>query len=177
MEDVNITEYPPRRMLVVIITCTISLILGLSMVTKGGKDMLDLIIEANTSWNILFIALLEVLFITWVYGADKFWDNIEEMGMKRRPCIKTYWIICWKFIAPSILIILVIASFVSDVIKTNQEIEDSKDKIIYNGLIRWLITLTSFGIILGFAIHEVIKRRRNNEELGTALLRPRLSTV
>ena len=164
-------------MLVVVITCIISLILGLSMVTKGGKDMLDLIIEANTSWNILFIALLEVLFVAWVYGSDKFWNNIEDMGMKRRPCIKRYWIICWKFIAPSILIILVIASFVDDVMKTNQEIQDSKDETIYNGLIRWLITLTSIAIIPGFAIHEVIERRRNNEELGTALFRPRLYTV
>ena len=77
-------------MLVVVITCTISAILGLSMVTKGGKDMLDLIIEANTSWNILLIALVEVLFVAWVYGADRFWNNIEEMGMKRRPCIKKY---------------------------------------------------------------------------------------
>ena len=164
-------------MLVVVITCTISAILGLSMVTKGGKDMLDLIIEANTSWNILFIALVEVLFVAWVYGADRFWNNIEEMGMKRRPCIKKYWIICWKFIAPSILIILVIASFASDVMKTNQEIEKSKNETIYNGLIRWLITLTPVGLIPGFAIHEVIKRRRNNEELGTALFRPRFSTV
>ena len=164
-------------MLVVVIICTISFIMGLSMTTKSGKDMLDLIIESNTSWNILFIALLEVLVIAWVYGADKFWDNIEEMGMKKRPWIKRYWITCWKFIAPSILIILVIASFVEDVTKTNAEIEDSlkKDETIYNGLIRWLITLTSVGIVPGFAIHEVIKRRRNNEELGKALFRARLS--
>ena len=164
-------------MLVVVITCTISAILGLSMVTKGGKDMLDLIIEANTSWNILFIALVEVLFVAWVYGADRFWNNIEEMGMKRRPWVKLYWIICWKFIAPIILTILVVAKFISDVKLTNKEIVDSKDEIIYDGLIRWLITLTPVGIIPGFAIHEVIKRRRNNEEVGTALFRPRFSTV
>ena len=164
-------------MLVVAITCTMSFILGLSMATKSGNDMLDIIIESNTSWNILFIALLEVLVVAWVYGADKFWENIEEMGMKTRPWVKLYWMICWKFIAPIILTISVVAKFISDVKLTNKEIVDSKDEIIYNGLIRWLITLTSFGIILGFAIHEVIKRRRNNEELGTALLRPRLSTV
>ena len=164
-------------MLVVAITCTMSFILGLSMATKSGNDMLDIIIESNTSWNILFIALLEVLVVAWVYGADKFWENIEEMGMKTRPWVKLYWMICWKFIAPIILTISVVAKFISDVNLTNKEIVDYKDEIIYNGLIRWLITLTSFGIILGFAIHEVIKRRRNNEELGTALLRPRLSTV
>ena len=164
-------------MLVVAISCTISFLLGLSMATKSGKDMLDLVIESNTSWNMLMIALLEVLVVAWAYGADQFWENIEEMGMKRRPWIKMYWMICWKFIAPIILTILVIAKFVDDIMKTYQEIEDFTDETIYNGLIRWLITLTSVGIIPGFAIHEVIKRRLNNEELGTALFRPRLSTV
>ena len=164
-------------MLVVAISCTISFLLGLSMATKSGKDMLDLVIESNTSWNMLMIALLEVLVVAWAYGADQFWENIEEMGMKRRPWIKMYWMICWKFIAPIILTILVIARFVDDIMKTYQEIEEPTDETIYNGLIRWLITLTSVGIIPGFAIHEVIKRRRNNEELGTALFRPRLSTV
>ena len=164
-------------MLVVAISCTISFLLGLSMATKSGKDMLDLVIESNTSWNMLMIALLEVLVVAWAYGADQFWENIEEMGMKRRPWVKMYWMICWKFIAPIILTILVIAKFVDDIMKTYQGIEEPTDETIYNGLIRWLITLTSVGIIPGFAIHEVIKRRRNNEELGTALFRPRLSTV
>ena len=164
-------------MLVVAISCTISFLLGLSMATKSGKDMLDLVIESNTSWNMLMIALLEVLVVAWAYGADQFWENIEEMGMKKRPWIKMYWMICWKFIAPIILTILVISKFVDDIMKTYQEIEDFTDETIYNGLIRWLITLTSVGIIPGFAIHEVIKRRLNNEELGTALFRPRLSTV
>ena len=56
--------------------------------------------------------------------------------------------------------ILVVVTFVD-------KVED--EETWQNGTIRWLINLTSVGIIPGFAIHEVIKRYRNNEELGTAL--------
>ena len=147
-------------MLVVFGTCTVSFILGLSMVTKGGIDMLNLIIDASFSWNQLLIALLEVVVVGWMYGADRFWDNIEEMGITRHPFVKWYWIICWKFITPLIMIILVVLTFITKV-----QVEETWQ----NGTIRWLITLTSVGIIPGFAIHEVIKRYRNKEDLGASL--------
>ena len=153
-------------MLVVVGTSAISFILGLSMVTKGGKDLLDLIAGAAFSWNVLLIALLEVLVVAWMFGADTFWDSIEEMGIRRRPFVKWYWIVCWKFITPLILAILVVVSFVNDVNVTAEEI--TTKGTVYNGLIRWLITLTSVGIIPGFAIHEVIKRYCKKQELGAA---------
>ena len=149
-------------MLVVVGTCTISFILGLSMVTNGGIDMLNLIGDAAFSWNHLLIALLEVIVVGWMYGADRLWKNVEEMGIKKHPFTKWYWIICWKFVTPLILTILVAVTFVTKVPKFQNETWQ-------NGAIRWLITLTSVGIIPGFAIHEVIKRYRNNEELGIAL--------
>ena len=126
--------------------------------------MLDLIAGAAFSWNVLLIALLEVLVVAWMFGADTFWDNIEEMGIRRRPFVKWYYIVCWKFITPLILAILVVVSFVNDVNVTAEE-------TVYNGVIRWLITLTSVGIIPGFAIHEVIKRYCKKQELGAALFR------
>ena len=147
-------------MLVVFGTCTACFILGLSMVTKGGIDMLKLIRNATFSWNHLFIALLEIVVVGWIYGAYRLWDNVEEMGITRHPLIKWYWIICWKFITPLILIILVVVTFVDKV---------ENEETWQNGTIRWLIALTSVGIIPGFAIHEVIKRYRNNEELGVSL--------
>ena len=94
-------------MLVVVGTCTISFLLGLSMVTKGGKDMLELLDGATFSWNVLLIVLLEVLVVAWMYGADTFWADIEKMGIRKRPCVKWYWIVCWKAITPLILAVLV----------------------------------------------------------------------
>ena len=69
-------------MLVVIGICIIGFILGLSMVTKGGKDMLELIVNSTVSWNIIIIVLLEVLVVAWMYGAKTFCTNIEEMGIR-----------------------------------------------------------------------------------------------
>ena len=147
-------------MLAVVGVCTICFILGLPMVTKGGIDMLNLIMDVTFSWNHLLITLLEVIAVGWMYGADRLWKNIEDMGITRHPFIKWYWIICWKFITPLILTILVVITFINKV-----QFEETWQ----NGTIRWLINLTSVGIIPGFAIHEVIKRYRNNEELGVSL--------
>ena len=151
-------------MLVVVGTCTICFILGLPMVTKEGKDMLELLDGAAFSWNVLLIALLEVIVVAWMYGADTFWTNIEDMCITKRSNIRWYWIICWRAITPLILTVLVVISFINDVKVTGKE-------TAYNGVIRWVITLTSVGIIPGFALHEVIKRYCNKEELGVALFR------
>ena len=63
-----------------------------------------------------------------------------------------------------------VVSFVHDV-----GVTAAAEETVHNGVIRWLITLTSVGIIPGFAIHEVIKRYRNREELGAPLFSRTLS--
>ena len=161
-ENVSCVSHGNRRPVVVVVICVVSFLLGLPMTTRGGKDILDLLNGPSLSWNVLLVALLEVLTVAWMYGAHKFWANVEEMGTPRLPQLKWYWIICWQFITPFVLTMMVIFSLVDSATNLQEG---------YNGIITWLVTITSVSIIPAFAIHEIIKRRKSGKELGFALFR------
>ena len=63
---------------VVISVCVLGFLSGLSMCTSGGYYMFTLIDDKSASWNLLLVAFLEVILVGWIYGADRFLDNIKE---------------------------------------------------------------------------------------------------
>ena len=97
---------------VVIATCFVSFLCGLSMCTNGGIYMFELIDSTCASWNLLVFAIIEVVLVAWGYGVDNFLSNIAEMGMKLPKPMKMYWKICWSYITPILLSVLVIIKFV-----------------------------------------------------------------
>ncbi|CAG5927688.1 unnamed protein product [Menidia menidia] len=53
---------------------------------------------AASGMCLLFMAIFETVCIAWVYGADRFYDNIEDMiGYRPGPYIKY----CWLFFTPA----------------------------------------------------------------------------
>ncbi len=50
------------------------------MCTNGGI-LLFTVFDKRCTSSLLFVCLLEVIHVVWVYGVDKFFDNLSEMGM------------------------------------------------------------------------------------------------
>ena len=44
--------------------------------------MFTLFDASAPSWNLLLFVLLEVVVVAWVYGVDRFLDNMGEMDIK-----------------------------------------------------------------------------------------------
>lgn len=153
---------------VVAITCLVGFLCGLSMCTEGGIYMFTLIDSMSASWNILLFALIEVVLVAWVYGTDKFLGNISEMGIKLPTVIMWYWKICWQFITPGILAVLVIMSFYfhSPVVYGDYEFEPSVQAL------GWMIGFSSFLFIPGVAAWNIYKRSQRGKPLGMAVFKP-----
>ena len=98
---------------VVIVTSTVGVLIGLPMCCPGGIYLFTLLDYTAASWNILVFAIIEVLLVSWIYGTDKFMENIREMGIHLNPCMAAYWKICWKFITPVLLLAIVIEQFLN----------------------------------------------------------------
>uniref|UniRef100_A0A8C1QZD8 Transporter n=1 Tax=Cyprinus carpio TaxID=7962 RepID=A0A8C1QZD8_CYPCA len=89
-----------RRELLVLKIAVICFLLGLPFITKGGFHLFTVMDTYGPSGtNLLFIACFETIVVAWVYGANRFYDNIEDMiGYAPFPVLKY----CWLFITPLI---------------------------------------------------------------------------
>ena len=74
--------------------------------------MFTLFDASAPSWNLLLFALLEVLIVSWIYGVDRFLENMEEMNIKLGFLTRIYWKLSWKFITPMILSLLLVFSWI-----------------------------------------------------------------
>ena len=74
--------------------------------------MFDLINYYSASFGLLVCAITEVILVMWVYGHQRFLDNISEMGIKIPMILMWYWMVMWKVVSPLVLIFVLIMSFV-----------------------------------------------------------------
>ena len=157
-----------KKHYVVIGTCFVCFLCGLSMCTSAGLYMFDLLNETGASWNLIICALLEVVIVSWFYGVNSFCDNIKEMQMKIPKVVEYYWKACWSFITPLVLIFLLIMKFV------NHEPFKSGEYIYPNGIqvLGWLISTSSIVLIPIVGFYQIVNRHYNGENLGWALFKP-----
>ncbi|XP_041369478.1 sodium- and chloride-dependent glycine transporter 2-like [Gigantopelta aegis] len=78
---------------------------GLAFCSRGGMYLLQLFDNYAASYSLIVIVIVETLAISWIYGADRFLDDIMSMLGKRPSKI---WIILWQFICPCILTVILI---------------------------------------------------------------------
>jgi len=88
---------------------------------------------------LLIIALFQVIALGWVYGVDRISNDIEYMTGKRP---HMFWMLCWKYISPGILIIVFtgyIVTMISSVPTYRGYVgcEQNPFNPIYNGTVSW----------------------------------------
>uniref|UniRef100_A0A3Q4AGL7 Transporter n=1 Tax=Mola mola TaxID=94237 RepID=A0A3Q4AGL7_MOLML len=88
-----------RRELFLLAVSFVSFFVGLIMLMEGGMYVFQLFdYYAASGMCLLFMSIFETVCIAWVYGADRFYDNIEDMiGYRPGPYIKY----CWLFFTPA----------------------------------------------------------------------------
>uniref|UniRef100_A0A3P9NUG5 Transporter n=1 Tax=Poecilia reticulata TaxID=8081 RepID=A0A3P9NUG5_POERE len=88
-----------RRELFLLGVVLFSFLMGLIMLMEGGMYVFQLFdYYAASGMCLLLMSIFETVCIAWVYGADRFYDNIEDMiGYRPGPYIKY----CWLFFTPA----------------------------------------------------------------------------
>nr|XP_040050271.1 sodium- and chloride-dependent creatine transporter 1 [Gasterosteus aculeatus aculeatus] len=93
-------QYRYKREISVAVCCSLCFIIDLSMVTQAGMYVFQLFDYYSASgMTLLWQAFWECIVVSWVYGADRFMDDVARMiGYRPFPWMK--W--CWSFITPCV---------------------------------------------------------------------------
>ncbi|KAI5088740.1 sodium-dependent noradrenaline transporter [Silurus meridionalis] len=138
-----------NRKLFTFITAFGTFLVALLCITKGGIYVFTLLDHYAAGTSILFAVLVEAIGVSWFYGVDRFSEDIEQM-MGFKPGL--YWRLCWKFVSPVFLLVVVIASIVTG---NNMEYEG----YVFPGwatLVGWGIALSSMMFVPLYAIYKFL---------------------
>ncbi|XP_075690506.1 sodium- and chloride-dependent neutral and basic amino acid transporter B(0+)-like [Rhinoderma darwinii] len=102
-----------RRIPITIGCCCVLFLLGLVCVTQAGIYWVNLIDYFCGGWAILFAAVLELIGICWIYGANEFIKDIEMMIGKKHWSFWLWWRGCWMFVSPVLLMAILLWSLIT----------------------------------------------------------------
>uniref|UniRef100_A0A8C8J6H2 Transporter n=1 Tax=Oncorhynchus tshawytscha TaxID=74940 RepID=A0A8C8J6H2_ONCTS len=161
-----------RREIFIAIVCSISYLLGLTMVTRGGMYVFQLFdYYAASGVCLLWVAFFECIAVAWVYGVDNFYDAIEDMiGYRPNPWMK--W--SWSVITPLLCVGCFIFSLVKYKPLTYNKVYEYPDWSIGVG---WTLALASMICIPMVVVIKIIQSDGPLIEPRLWLLSPRPLTL
>ncbi|KAJ9580738.1 hypothetical protein L9F63_024089, partial [Diploptera punctata] len=77
---------------------------GLIFTTNSGMYWLQLVDKYAANWSVLLIAISECILISWVYGANRFLRDIQDMIGQQSKLWMFFWTWMWKVITPAALL-------------------------------------------------------------------------
>ncbi|XP_060925138.1 sodium- and chloride-dependent GABA transporter 2-like [Limanda limanda] len=99
-----------RRELLLILISVVCYVLGLLLVTEGGAYILQIFDHYVCSGpTLLLMAIFQSVIIGWIYGAERFSNNIEDMiGYKPLSLFKFSWMYVTPLVCSGTLVFLVL---------------------------------------------------------------------
>ncbi|XP_050406480.1 sodium- and chloride-dependent GABA transporter 1 [Patella vulgata] len=97
------------RLMVTAGTCFLMFLFTLIYTTQAGIYIFQLVDWYMAAITLILITILESIVIGWMYGADRYLDDLQMMLGKRPSILFKY---LWRFLNPLILILVLISTLV-----------------------------------------------------------------
>ena len=91
------------------------------------------------------------MIVAWVYGTDRVVGNLYEMRVRLGGASKWYWTICWRFVCPAVLAVLVGWTLYGLFTETPEALTHATPRML-----SWLMHLFLLAIIPVFACKFVV---------------------
>ena len=92
-------EYPLLRQRGVLFrsaTCVVGFLLGLPLICPGGFYFFNILDQYAAGINLLFLGLMEVVTVVFIYGYDRFSEDVSMMLGRK---LGVYWRVCLRFLS------------------------------------------------------------------------------
>uniref|UniRef100_UPI00398EBA4A sodium-dependent neutral amino acid transporter B(0)AT2 isoform X2 n=1 Tax=Pristiophorus japonicus TaxID=55135 RepID=UPI00398EBA4A len=104
-----VDTFKVRKEILTIGCCLLAFSVGLLFVQRSGNYFVTMFDDYSATLPLLIVVILENIAVAWVYGTDKFMEDLKDM-LGFTPY--RYYYYTWKYISPLILIALLVASIV-----------------------------------------------------------------
>ncbi|XP_055004250.1 sodium- and chloride-dependent GABA transporter 2-like [Boleophthalmus pectinirostris] len=156
-----------RRELLLLLICSVCCLLGLSLVTEGGMYLLQLLDHHVCSGTtLLLLSFCQSVSIAWVYGADRFYDNVSDMIGYRPNILMKY---CWKYVTP----LIIFGTFVFSIVRHSPlKFSNSYVYPLWANILGWFIATVSLSLIPLFVIYQLIHGKGTLKQRYLKLCQP-----
>uniref|UniRef100_H3D885 Transporter n=1 Tax=Tetraodon nigroviridis TaxID=99883 RepID=H3D885_TETNG len=102
-----------KELLTAVGVCVLAFSIGIIFVQRSGNYFVTMFDDYSATLPLLIVVILENVAVAWVYGTDKFFEDLKDMlGFTPYRCY--YYL--WKYITPILLLVLMLASFIQMVL-------------------------------------------------------------
>ncbi|KAL4658281.1 sodium-dependent neutral amino acid transporter B(0)AT2-like [Arapaima gigas] len=84
-----------HKRLLTVSSCLLGFILGLLFTQRSGNYFVTMFDDYSATLPLIIVVIFESLGVSWIYGADRFLDDIERMLQWRPPVLYKY---LWQFV-------------------------------------------------------------------------------
>ncbi|XP_032668330.1 sodium- and chloride-dependent glycine transporter 1-like [Odontomachus brunneus] len=131
---------------------------GIIFTTNAGMYWLQLMDKYAANWSVLLIAISECILVAWVYGANRFLDDVQQMIGPRGRLWRFFWTWMWKVITPAALFFILCFNWVEyEPLKYGTYIYPK-----WADVLGWVISMLPVLVIVGLAINQLKKHRRRS---------------
>ncbi|XP_023252077.1 sodium-dependent neutral amino acid transporter B(0)AT2-like [Seriola lalandi dorsalis] len=153
-----------HRTILTVSSCALGFLIGLLFTQRSGNYFVTMFDDYSATLPLIIVVIFETFSVAWVYGTDRFLDDIEVMLKWRPPVVYKY---LWKYVCLLAMVGLLAASLLRMVLKGptytawNQNTA-SEMTLEYPGwalaMIVMLIVFASLPVPVGY-IHSTLKNR------------------
>ncbi|XP_042892118.1 sodium- and chloride-dependent glycine transporter 1-like isoform X2 [Penaeus japonicus] len=147
--------------------CLVMFSVGLSMATKGGMYVLQMMDSYSSTFSALMVGMAEVMVVTWVYGIDNFMNDIKMM-LGRYPYPMFFWKYVWKFGMPLVVLTILVFSWIDFTPAKYGGYEFPP----WANTVGWILSFSSVALIPGVAIVKILGEKGSLLERIKKLCKP-----
>ncbi|XP_075945725.1 sodium-dependent neutral amino acid transporter B(0)AT2 [Anarhichas minor] len=104
-----IDTFKVRKEFLTVGCCVLAFSIGLLFVQRSGNYFVTMFDDYSATLPLLIVVVLENVAVAWVYGIDKFFEDLKDM-LGFTPYRFYYYM--WKYITPILLLVLLAVSFI-----------------------------------------------------------------
>nr|XP_031836693.1 sodium- and chloride-dependent glycine transporter 2-like isoform X3 [Nomia melanderi] len=143
---------------VVLATAVLGYAGGIVFTTNAGVFWLQLMDKYAANWSVLLIAISECLLVGWIYGADRFLDDIQLMIGPHSRLWRFFWTWMWRVVTPATLFFILFFNWIE------YQPLNYGDYIYptWANNVGWVIGLIPVLVIIAVTVNQLRDRRRRS---------------